>query len=449
MRRFLLPLLFVLTSSVSYAQIALPITFDALIDYELRTFGGAEIQLVDDPTDSDNTVAEFVRTANALSFAGAVVADSSGFAEPIPFEENATTMSVRVWTPEAGTPVRLKVENAENAAVSVETQVRSTKAGEWEILVFDFSRQAAGTQEIDLSATYNKAAIFFDFGTENDPNAVTYYWEDLAFGGEAAAPISLPVTFDMDIDYELNAFEGAESRLVADPEDPDNTVAEFVRTAGAGVPAGVTVADQSGFDQPIPFTAGMTTMSVRVWTPMAGTPVRLKVEKAGDPTVSVETQTVSTRSREWETLTFDFADEAMGTAALNLNSEYTKASIFFDFGREGAATATTYYWENLAFGAMATSVEDVLTESGARLLQNAPNPFRTSTMIQFSTPYSEHVEINVYNVLGQRIATLIDGPLPGGDHSVTMDASGLASGVYIYRLRVGSESVTRSMVVAR
>lgn len=122
MRPFLLSLLVVATGSFSHAQVSLPITFDdGAIDYELRGFGGAEAQLVADPDDADNTVAEFVRTAGAASFAGVVMADVSGLSAPIPFAEGATTMSVRVRTPEAGTPVRLKVENASDGAVSVES----------------------------------------------------------------------------------------------------------------------------------------------------------------------------------------------------------------------------------------------------------------------------------------------------------------------------------------
>ena len=316
--------------------------------------------------------------------------------------------------------------------------------------MFDFARQAPGTQPINLSAEYSKVVIFFDFGLENATVPTTYYWEDVAFGGEAPPPIALPITFDADIDYQLTPFEGAESRLVQDPEDDTNTVAEFVRTAGAGVPAGVTVADQSGFAEPIPFAEGATTLSVRVWTPAAGTPVRLKVEKVGDPTVSVETEAASTQAMTWETLVFDFADEAPGTAALNFASEYTKASIFFDFGLEGAANPTTYYWEDLAFGSGATSAEGGTDlPDGLRLSQSFPNPVQETTTIRFTTPGTERVTLHVYNVLGQQVATLVDATLAAGEHEATLDASQLASGTYLYRLNYGSASVARSMIVTR
>lgn len=450
MKRHLLCLLFASVATLAHAQITLPLTFDASIDYELRGFAGAESQLVTDPSEATNTVAEFVRAAGAQTFAGVVMADVTGLSSPIPFAEGATTMSVRVWTPEAGTPIRLKVENLDDAGVSVETQATSRQAGAWETLVFDFSNEVAGAP-LNLGVTYGRIVIFFDFGLEGAAVATTYYWDDIAFGGDPPPRIALPVTFDdAAVDYELNPFEGAEARLVADPADAANTVLEFVRTAGAGVPAGVTVADRSGFAEPIPFAEGATTMSARVWTPAAGTPVRLKVEKAGDPTVSVETQVTSTQGGQWETLVFDFADEATGTAAINFASEYTKASIFFDFGLEGAATATTHYWDSLAFGtAGSTSQEGGLDLAGVRLLPNAPNPFGDRTAIRFSTTRPEAVAVHVYTLLGQRVATVFEGTLPEGDHEVTLDASGLASGTYLYRLYVGEASMTRSMTVAR
>ena len=78
-------------------------------------------------------------------------------------------------------------------------------------------------------------------------------------------------------------------------------------------------------------------MTVRVYSPRAGIPVRLKVEDAADNTRSVETEALTTKVNAWETLTFDFANQASGTAALNLAYTYNKVSIFFDFGKTGAA----------------------------------------------------------------------------------------------------------------
>ena len=87
---------------------------------------------------------------------------------------------------------------------------------------------------------------------------------------------------------------------------------------------------------------------MRVWAPNAGTTVRLKAENLTDPTVSVETDAVTTVAAGWQTLTFNFANQATGTAALNLASVYGKVSIFFDFNKAG--TGQIYYFDTVKFG---------------------------------------------------------------------------------------------------
>jgi hypothetical protein len=79
--------------------------------------------------------------------------------------------------------------------------------------------------------------------------------------------------------------------------------------------------------------------------------VRLKVEDASDPTRSCETEATVTTAAGWQTLTFDFANQASGTAALNLAYTFDKASIFFNFGTTGADAggAKTYYFDDVAF----------------------------------------------------------------------------------------------------
>ncbi len=79
--------------------------------------------------------------------------------------------------------------------------------------------------------------------------------------------------------------------------------------------------------------------------------------------------------------------------------------------------------------------------------QNYPNPFNPTTKIKFSIPSvvdanfastTAHVTLIVYNLLGQKVATLVNGELSSGNHSVSFDASKLSSGVYIYRLKAGN-----------
>jgi hypothetical protein len=93
-------------------------------------------------------------------------------------------------------------------------------------------------------------------------------------------------------------------------------------------------------------------MSVRVWSADAGIAVHPKVENSSDPGSSVETEATVTTAAGWETLTFDFANPAAGTTALNLAFNHNKASICVDLKRDQASTVLeTCRFNDMAFAA--------------------------------------------------------------------------------------------------
>ena len=83
------------------------------------------------------------------------------------------------------------------------------------------------------------------------------------------------------------------------------------------------------------------------------------------------------------------------------------------------------------------------------LFQNYPNPFNPSTMITFELPVREDVKLTVYSLLGQEIATLVNGVVPAGRQEVRFDGSKLSSGVYFFRLSTPHGNFTKSMVLAK
>jgi len=90
------------------------------------------------------------------------------------------------------------------------------------------------------------------------------------------------------------------------------------------------------------------------------------------------------------------------------------------------------------------------TVEGFRLNQNYPNPFNPSTAISFNLPNAANVTLSVYNVLGQRVATLLNNrKYTSGSHTLNFDASNLASGVYIYRLEAGSFTSLKRMTLIK
>ena len=347
-------------------QMALPVSFDATdVGYGLAGFGGAEdSSIVADPTDAANKVAKVVRAAGAETFAGTTVTDTvagvqRGFSPKIPFNTTDTRMSVRVWSPDANIPVRLKVEDSTDNTKSVETEATVTTAAGWQTLTFNFANQATGTSALNLTFNYNKATIFFDFGRAK-ASAVqkTYYFDDMTFvpgaggGGGGGTATTTTITMEESPAPTLTGFGGAEdATVVADPTNAANKVARVIKSATAELWAGTTVSTlPNQAIAPIGFSAGNTTITVRVWAAAAGIPVRLKVESATDNTKTVETEATTTVAGGWQTLSFNFANQATGTAALVLSQVYDKASIFFNFGKTGAqGGGGTFYFDDIVY----------------------------------------------------------------------------------------------------
>jgi len=83
------------------------------------------------------------------------------------------------------------------------------------------------------------------------------------------------------------------------------------------------------------------------------------------------------------------------------------------------------------------------------LSQNYPNPFNPTTTIKFAIPQSSEVTLNVYNLLGQKVATLINAQMDAGSYEYHFDASRLGSGVYFYSIKAGKYSDTKKMILMK
>ena len=129
-------------------------------------------------------------------------------------------------------------------------------------------------------------------------------------------------------------------------------------------------------------------------------------------------------------------------------------------------SSTTYYWQVRGINTAGTgpfsstgkftTVNGVLAvnEPGGppksfALLQNYPNPFNPTTVISYQLSVVSRVTLDVYDVLGRRVATLVDKIEQPGSHEVQFDGSGLPSGVYFYRLRAGTFTSIRKLVLVK
>ena len=96
-----------------------------------------------------------------------------------------------------------------------------------------------------------------------------------------------------------------------------------------------------------------------------------------------------------------------------------------------------------------TLVDDIKVPLEFKLAQNYPNPFNPSTKISWQSPVSGRQTLKIYNILGNKIATLFDEEKHAGNYQVEFDARNLPSGVYFYTLKAGSFSQTKKMVLLR
>jgi hypothetical protein len=86
---------------------------------------------------------------------------------------------------------------------------------------------------------------------------------------------------------------------------------------------------------------------------------------------------------------------------------------------------------------------------GFQLQQNYPNPFNPSTDISYSIAKAGNVSLKVYNMLGQHVATLVDGYQAANTYNVNFNASGLSSGIYFYKLSTGNNEIMKKMVLMK
>ncbi len=105
-------------------------------------------------------------------------------------------------------------------------------------------------------------------------------------------------------------------------------------------------------------------------------------------------------------------------------------------------------WEAEIWGENITNgITSEILPDEFELFQNYPNPFNPSTKIKFTIPQNANVVLKVFNSIGQEVAELVNSEMENGVYEIDFNASGLASGVYIYRIVAGSFVATKKMIL--
>ena len=419
----LLPVIFLFLPFMMIGQ-SLPIDFESSVSTDdFVDFDGGVGTVVSNPqpdaVNSSETVGMIVRDGGTIWAGSKILLDAN-----LDFSENSKIRMKVFTTAPVGTTVKFKLEGNGHT----ERDVQTTVSNAWEVLEWDFTGEPAN---------FNEVVFMFDFGnTGNGSIHSTFFFDDVS-QQYAGAHLDLPVTFEQfGVNYTMSDFGGNVSEMVVDPFSPGNHVIKVVKTTGAATWAGTTIGTPAGFASDIPLTMENSKMTVKVWSPEAGTPIRLKVEDSDDPTHTCETETNTTLAGEWETLEFDFTNQAPGTELLSIGLgmgwTYNMASIFFNFGTEGAvAGEQTYYFDNVQFGDLNSNTIQMPEDR----IFIYPNPSGAEWQI-----YSEQFlieELDLFDTSGK----LLISQRPNARIAI-LEADNFAAGVYYARIK--TESMTQS-----
>jgi len=150
-------------------------------------------------------------------------------------------------------------------------------------------------------------------------------------------------------------------------------------------------------------------------------------------------------------MSIQFQVESQTSQIITIDSTWDDRNGSLVFGLSDGVTEITpaFVPGGIIYNPQASSGNLSLTPNTFFLRQNYPNPFNAQTTIRYSLPESGPVTLTIYNLLGQKIATLFDGLQTAGEHSLMWDASKMNSGEYFARLVFNNMSQTTNMAIIK
>ena len=155
-------------------------------------------------------------------------------------------------------------------------------------------------------------------------------------------------------------------------------------------------------------------------------------------------------------LVFEVEDPAVKEITLETfqttNPGHFLAFVYHDFDENGVPHSrleqVDFEKQSFPITASKGDIENNMPQTFG-LSQNYPNPFNPTTNISFDVPVASHVELSIFNVLGQKVETLVDQELEPGTHQVEWDASRYSSGIYFYRISADNFTETKKMAFVK
>jgi hypothetical protein len=414
MKKIMITLL--MAASIALSAQALPFDFESSTS-GMVGYDGASFTIVANPSSVGNSsanVAKIVKVNAADLWAGGKITSVSSLNFT---STSSSVLSMKVYTTQpVGTVIKVKLESPYTSEVDAVTTV----SGAWETLTFDFGIPAP-SGSVDL-------VIMPQPFTPGGGN--TFYIDDIeqVAGVIATQRLGLPVTFESGTTaLHFFDFESAIMTSLPNPDiDVDNgsaNVGKIVRYLGA--PYGgskITFTNNLDFvNSPV--------ITMKVWTSAPiGTNVTLKAEK---PFWGEERSVQTTKTEEWETLSFDFTNAPTDMPTLALLFDFVAGSS--NVG-DGSATSTFYFDEikyaNVPLGGIEESKE---------LFSVYPNP--TSDKWTVRNPSSTGCTIQIFDLKGQQLYQVLTS-----SQSHTIDATDFAAGIYLAKIQSGANEQTVRLV---
>ena len=316
-----------------FDPLVLPIDFESeTVDYNFNNFGGGEgmgVPVVDNPDpnslNDSPKAGSYTKVVGSEPWAGTAATLNSH----IDFS-GTSSIAVDVYSPSAGTPVLLKVENSEDPTnLFLEVEVSTTVADEWETLIFTLP-------DIEQDIDYDNIVLFFNFNTPG--NGETYYFDNVKLA--QLFTVELPLEFESDPDdYAFTEFGGAPTNVEANPDPTGvNTsaqVAKTLKTQGSQNFAAAFI----DLDTAIDFTIS-DQLELKVWSSVPDTNVILKFEDINNSDNAAEATATTTATGQWEILTFDFS-------GADTSLELKRTIVFFNLGTAGQGNE--YYFDDIKY----------------------------------------------------------------------------------------------------
>lgn len=287
------------------------------------------------------------------------------------------------------------------------------------------------------------------------------------FSSVVAQPLDAPVddefeqflfpdVFNMDDDFPwgeevtLFPFEGAALERIDNPDKSGLNETDFVlryeKTDGGQPWAGFfyDLEEAMVMDE-----VEESVFRLKVWSPRGvNAMLKLEVGAAESPEMNIPIP----ETEEWVQLEWDLAEAGAApwervVIIINLVDDEGELSP-----PPGGGADDTWFLDDFRIEKVEDTSSELVGSEIPEILQlgqNYPNPFNPTTKIDFALPESAQVTLEVYNMLGQQVATLENGRLSAGQHSVSFDATDLSSGIYLYRLQAGDQTLTRTLTLVK